>query len=235
MTDIHQEKIRLKLSDHTEMQCFTASPREVKPTAGIIVFQEAFGVNNHIRKVALRFAQEGYRTIAPELFHRTAPEGFEAGYGDFAALGPHFGGISPQGLTADAQGCFNWLTSQGVQKIGCVGYCLGGRASFVANASLPLAAAVSYYGGGIAQSHLDLAKDQKSPILLFWGGLDKHILPEHTQSVAKALREANKSFVNVEFSQADHGFHCDERPSFNSEASQEAWALTKSFFKNHLA
>lgn len=230
------EKIMLKVSDGTEVQAYVARP-ESKPKAGLLLFQEAYGVNPHIRKVCDRFAAEGYLVVAPELFHRTAAAGFEIPYGtDFTVIMPHYQAITEAGFAADAKACFNWLKSSGqVTKIGAVGYCLGGRCSYLANATLPLEAAVSYYGGRIVPQHLPQAKDQHGPLLLYWGGLDKNILPDHVKSLTDALRAAGKTFTNVEFSYADHAFNCDDRSNFNAEASQQAWALTLAFFKKHLS
>src|SRR5208282_4048402 len=114
------------------------------------VFQEAFGVNSHIRNVTDRIASEGFMTIAPELFHRTAPPGFEGSHTDFNALAPHSQSITVDGLSADIKAAYDWLLNQPQtkhDKIGCIGFCMGGRVSFLANATVPLSAAVSYYGG----------------------------------------------------------------------------------------
>src|SRR6185312_754868 len=134
------------------MRAYSALPAAQGRGPGLIVFQEAFGVNRHIRDVAERFAGEGFAVLAPELYHRTAPPGFEAAYGDMAAVGPHRQGISAEGLIADARACWDWLRANprvDPEALACVGYCLGGRTVFVANTALPFMAAVSYYGGGI--------------------------------------------------------------------------------------
>lgn len=111
---------------------------------------------------------------------------------------------------------------------------MGGKVSFLADSTLPLKAAVSFYGGGIAQGLLDRAKNLYGPILLFWGGLDKHILPEQTRAVEDALHAAGKEFGNVTFSYADHGFFCDQRAAYNERASKQAWPMTLEFLKYHL-
>ena len=116
------------------------------------------------------------------------------------------------------------------------GYCVGGRVSFLANTLLPLSASVSYYGGGIAPSEgspfpslLEKAVDLHAPMLLFWGGKDGHLGPDVIQSVDTALRTAKKNYTQVVFSEADHGFFCDARASYNPEAARQAWALTLEF------
>ena len=111
---------------------------------------------------------------------------------------------------------------------------MGGRVAFLTNVVLPVSAAISFYGGGIAPNPfspglLDRAGDLHAPQMLLWGGLDKHIGPELTRAVTEALRAAGKPFVNVEFSDADHGFFCDARSSYNPNAARQAWALVLAF------
>ena len=164
----------------------------------------------------------------------TAP-GFEGGYNNFEAVIPHVRALKEQDLEADVRSAYAWLRENlgGAETpLACIGFCMGGRVSFLTNSILPVKAAISFYGGGIAPSPmgpglLSRAAHLHAPQLLFWGGLDKHIGPEQTQAVAAALRAAGKPFVNVDFSNADHGFLGDARPSYNPAASQQAWALTR--------
>jgi carboxymethylenebutenolidase len=233
---VQSQTVKLKVSDGTEMQAYASKPAELKPIVGLIVFQEAFGVNDHIRAVTDRFAEHGYLSVAPELFHRSAPPGFEGAYDNFQVLMPHMKALTDAGTQADAKASFEWLQSQGVKNIGCVGFCMGGRVSYLTNSTLPFKAAVSYYGGGMgAPEYLALAKDQKGPLLLHWGGADKHITPDQVRAIEDALRAANKNFINAVYSQADHGFNCDARPSYNAEAADQAWVLTMAFLKRHLS
>ena len=228
-----QEYVRLSVADGTEMSMYTAIPiNNQKELPAILVFQEAFGVNSHIRKITDRFASLGYMAIAPELFHRTAPQGFEGSYTDFAALAPHFQAISEGGLAADIRACWEWLLGNDrVNKmdISCVGYCMGGRVAFLMNTLFPVKAAVSYYGARIAPELIKRAAHLHGPMLFYWGGLDKHIPNEQIDAVTSVLEKENKPYLNVKFSYADHGFNCDERASFHPKASKDAWALTVSF------
>jgi carboxymethylenebutenolidase len=233
-TKTSQEKITLKVSDGSSMDCYVARPTDSSSHRGIMVFQEAFGVNSHIRNVAERFAAEGYVAIAPELFHRTAP-GFEGNYKDFTSVMPHMRAMTNESAEADVRATYDWLKSQkSVQqdRICSTGYCMGGRMSFLANSILPLHAAASFYGGGIAQGLLDRAARLHAPMLFFWGGLDKHIPPEQRNAVVQALAAAGKSYVNVEFSDADHGFNCDERASYQPRAARQSWALLLEFLRS---
>jgi carboxymethylenebutenolidase len=225
--------VELKLSDGTTMSAYVARPQGTGKHPGILVFQEAFGVNPYIRDVADRFAREGFTAVAPELFHRTAP-GFEGSYTDFPGVQPHTSALTIPGLEADIRATYEFLVNDSqtdARKIFSVGFCMGGRVSFLADTIVPLAASVSFYGAGIAQGLLDRVKNLHGPILLFWGGLDKHILPEHTRAVEDALRAAGKEFGNVTFSYADHGFFCDQRAAYNERAAKQAWPMVLEFFK----
>ena len=217
------------------MSAYVACPENAGPHPGLILLQEAFGVNHHIRNVAERFAAEGYAVIAPELFHRTAPPGFEGSYTDFPAVRPHVQAVTSETSELDMRTAYDWLHSNVQVKpneISTVGFCMGGRASFLANSVLPLRAAVSFYGGGIAPALLDRASKQQAPLLLVWGGLDKHITSEHRKAVTDALSAHQKTYVNVDFARADHGFFCDERASYEPHSARQAWALTLEFLRS---
>lgn len=233
-----QNFVQLQVSDGTTMQAYTSIPTHGKsPFPGLILFQEAFGVNHHIRKLADRFAEEGYLVIAPELFHRSAPAGVEIDYTDFPSAMPYMKAITIEGLEADIQASWNWLESNSqveTGKIVTTGYCLGGRVSFLANTILPFKAAASYYGGGIAPDLVKRAAAIQSPHLFFWGGKDQHIPKEQIEAIKTELTNAGKDFINVEMSSADHGFFCDERSSYNADAATLAWGLTLEFFINKL-
>jgi carboxymethylenebutenolidase len=232
---IMNEKVELAVADGTRMSAYVARPKDAGPHPGLLVFQEAFGVNHHIRSVAERFAAEGYVAIAPELFHRTAPPGFEGSYTDFSAVMPHLQAVTAETAEADIRSAYEWLRSNPEVKaneISCIGFCLGGRVSFIANSLVSLRAAVSFYGGGIAPGLLDRASRLQAPSLFIWGGLDKHIPPEQRRAVTEALTEQKQIYVNAEFSRADHGFFCDERAAYEPHSARQAWALTLEFLRS---
>jgi len=232
------DKVMLNVSDGTVMHAYAARPDGDGPRPAIIVFQEAFGVNRHIRKLVESFTRQGFVAIAPELFHRSAPPGFEGSYTDFPAIMPHLQALTTAGMEADIQAAWEWVELQpGVRKgsVVCIGYCLGGRVAWIANSLLPFKAAISYYGGRIAPELLLRAPALHGPMLFFWGGLDQHIPPEQIAAVVESMRQAGKPFVNVVFSDANHGFFCDERLSFNRAACKESWALTLAFLREKLA
>jgi carboxymethylenebutenolidase len=225
--------ITLSVADGTNMQAFTVLP-DGKPSAGLILFQEAFGVSGHIQGIARKLAAEGFAVIAPELFHRSAPPGWVAPYGqDFSLIMPHFQALTPEGLGADARASYDWLTARGISRVGAIGFCLGGRVAFLANAELPLGAAVSYYGGSLDQIAF-MAPRLNGPHLFLWGGLDKHITPHVRSAVLEAVEAAGKPHASIVFSYADHAFNNDERPNYNPDASREGWALSMAFLKGRL-
>jgi len=236
MDAIHTENVTLQVPDGTSMNAYVATPADGAKAPGLLVFQEAFGVNAHIRDVTGRFAKQGYVAIAPELFHRSGP-GFEGSYTNFQPCMPHMQALTPEGLIADARAAFDWLQKNPrvlPNATASIGWCMGGRVSFLANSELPLKAAVSFYGGGIAPALLPRAAQEYAPILFFWGGLDAHIPKEQIRSVIDALTEAKKPFVNVEFSDADHGFFCDARASYKETAAKQAWELVLKFLSTYV-
>jgi carboxymethylenebutenolidase len=236
MESVATETVSLKVDDGTEMNAYVARPSGDGKYPGVLVFQEAFGVNAHIRDVTERLAREGYVSIAPELYHRTAP-GFEGKYDDFQSVIPHMKAMTEKGTVEDIRAAHAWLTRSSrvmPHKIASIGFCMGGRASFLAATSLPLQASISFYGGNIAPALLPRVADLHAPILFFWGGLDKHIGPDQTRAIVEECKRLGKTYVNVEFSNADHGFFCDVRPSYHPAAASLAWSLAKTYLLLHL-
>jgi len=237
--DIRTEYVSVSVNDRTSMRLYAAHPAAT-PKRGLLVMQEAFGVNAHIRDITERFAREGYLAVAPELFHRTGA-GFEGRYDNFPSAMVHMKELRDPAMQADILAAFDWLRENGIgdhSPIAAVGFCMGGRAAFLTALAVPVNCAVSFYGGGIAPNPnnpglLNRVDELHSPVLLFWGGRDKHIGPEQTGAVAEALRKARKTYVNVEFSDADHAFFCDARSSYDPVAAAQAWPLTLAFLNVH--
>src|SRR5579864_4835210 len=172
--EIRSEFVTVDVIDGTSMRLYVARPAGAAPARGLLVMQEAFGINAHIRDVTERFAREGFLAAAPELFHRSG-SGFEGRYDDFNACMPHMKELRDPNIEADARAAYDWLRGNGLPSgspIAAVGYCMGGREAVLAATALPLECAVSYYGGGIAQNpmnpgFLGRLKDLKAPVLLF--------------------------------------------------------------------
>jgi carboxymethylenebutenolidase len=234
-TRIIKEHLELPVADGTRMAVYVARPDDGGRHQAVMVFQEAFGVNLHIRGVNDQFAAEGYVAIAPELFHRTAPAGFEGSYKDFGSVTPHLRAVTPETAEADILASYKWLCGNprvNAREVSSVGFCLGGRVSFLANSIVPVRRAVSFYGAGIAPGLLDRASKLQAPSLLIWAELDKHITPEHRRAVTDALGAEKKVYVNAGFSGADHGFFCDQRASYEPHSARQAWALTLEFLRS---
>jgi carboxymethylenebutenolidase len=237
--EIKSEYVSIPVNDGTTMRAWVARPAAHGVHPGILVLQEAFGVNAHIRDITTRFAREGYVSIAPELFHRTGA-GFEGRYDEFPSVMPHMRALTDAGMETDQRAAYDWLRLNGAadSPISAVGYCMGGRAAFLAALTLPLACGISYYGGGIAPNAnnpglLGRIMELQAPMLFFWGGRDKHITTEQVRAITDALRTAGKNFLNVEISDADHGFFCDARSAYHPVAAAQAWPLTLAFLQTH--
>ncbi len=238
MTTIAHEWITLEPEDGTSLQCFVArAADEHNRHAGVIVFQEIWGVNDHIRSVTDRIARLGYTALAPDIFHRTS-ERFEAPYTDRSGL-EHLQKLTPEGVRADIVAAHAWLSellleSTDEPRIAACGFCMGGRLAITANAMLPLACAISFYGGGLS-NNLDLAAQQHGPALLFWAGQDTHIPKEGRRAFSDSLDAAQKRFTEVTVSHAQHGYFCDQRPTYDAEAARESWGLVVEYLNTNLA
>ncbi len=215
------------------MQGFVARPAGGANPPGIVVFQDAFGVNEHFKDVALRFAAAGFVALVPELYHRTGTN-VQVAFGDVPRARPHSDGLTTAMTSADARAAYAWLAANGVAatRIATVGYCYGGRVAYLANATVPFAAAITYYAGGIhTPDYVALAGAQHAPLLMFWAGRDVHIPRANPRITADALDEAGKRHTQVVFSHAEHGFFCNDRASYDAGYAQESWTLGLAFLR----
>jgi carboxymethylenebutenolidase len=219
------ELTTLMARDGHEFNAWLAAPAG-KPRGAIVVIQEIFGINAHIRAVADSYAAEGYVAIAPALFDRVR-RGIELGY-NAETMKEGFGYV--QQLQRDKT-LLDLAAAIAVVKhagrVGVVGFCWGGRIAYVTACELPVACGVAYYGGGITQ---ELAKTPKCPMLYHFGGKDTHI----PQSDVAKIRAADPRGTFYVYPEADHGFNCDMRASFNAEAGQLARQRTLAFLGEHL-
>ena len=221
-----------KTSDGGEMQLYVARPSGA-PKGGIIVIQEIFGVNAHIRDVTERFAKLGLLAIAPDCFHRSEQKFADDKYEQRDKARKLMGEYSESHMAADMQATYDWLKNElGNDNIAATGYCLGGKVSFLANAILPLKCAVVYYGGIlpiIAQ-----AKNQHGPLLMCWGGKDQNLKLETPHKAAEELQKQGKAFTNVVFSNANHAFFCDARENYHEPSAKQSWILVREFLSQNL-
>ena len=218
------------------------------PTAGnsfpaIIVVQEAFGVTGHIEKVCDRFAQEGYVAVAPALYHREHPNP-KLGYGD-ANVSRYMGALRDDELVEDLNVTIKYLQvtygrTRG-QKIGIVGYCVGGRITYLAATSCPeLSAASVYYGGrilipfGDGPAPIDLSSQIKIPVMGNFGQEDTNPSPEDVGQIEAKLKEAGVITDFKTYPGAGHGFNCDERDSYHEASAADALTRTLGWFDRYL-
>lgn len=232
---LRTERVQIPVGDGTTMNGYVCRPEGDEPRAAILLFQEIFGVNAHIRSVAERFAREGYLVLAPDLFHRIQPD-YEAGYDDIGAsikLAMQYTGVHSE---ADVRAAADFLAKYpGVKadRIAALGFCMGGKLAFVANGVAKLACAVSFYGGGIPEK-LSFAEAFSGPMMLIWAGKDAYIPLEHTRATVDELRKHDKAYVSIEFSAQNHGFFCDARSDYHAGAASQAWALVTAFLETNL-
>src|SRR5262245_42706829 len=222
------------------MECFDAIP-DGDPRGGVVVIQEAFGVNDHIRDVTRRFASAGYHATAPSLFHR-AGGGFAA-YDDFDAITPLFVGVTDDTTLGDVDASIRHLQESGFvdPRIGIVGFCWGGRVTFLVSIHRALGAAVGFYGGGIASANprgfpplIGEAPALKTPWLGLFGDDDASVPVSDVETLRDALTAVSVPTDVVRYPGAGHGFHCDQRSSYHPEAAADAWVRALGWLDAHL-
>ncbi len=218
--------VKLQASDGHELDAYVAEP-EGKPRAALVVVQEIFGVNQHIRSVADRFAKEGYYAVAPALFDRVERdveldydgEGMQQGFAILKQL-------DIDNAVKDVEAALNYAGKQTGKPAGVVGFCYGGTLAWLSATRLSAAAAVGYYGGYIA---MFAAEKPKVPVMLHFGTKDDHIPASDIAKVQAAHPE-----VEVFMYDAGHAFNRDVDASYVPAAAKEAMARTLEFFSKHL-
>jgi len=220
------EKIRLRAADGHELGAYRSEPSQ-KPRGGIVVLQEIFGVNSHIREVAHGFAAEGYLALAPALYDRSSAKNVEMGYTpeDIKRGRALRGEFSWDDTVKDVEAAMNALRGEGL-RAGTVGYCWGGSISFLSAVRLPLEAAVVYYGGQILPY---VNEKERCPLLLHFGKRDASIPARDVEAIQKAHPEAV-----VHQYDADHGFNCDHRAQYDQASAHLARERTLAFLAANL-
>jgi carboxymethylenebutenolidase len=238
------ERVEIEASDG-RMPAYAVRPDGAGPFPGVIVVMEAFGLNRHIESVAERIAREGYLVLAPDLYYRAADR--LAGYDELPKAIGLMAQLDDRKIVEDVRAAMQWLERQpgiAAGRIGITGFCMGGRVSFLAACHLPLRAAAPFYGGGIGRvmmpsertphPPLDDAAGISGAMLVFYGDRDAFIPPDEVAAVKRRLAELGKDAEVVVYPGADHGFFCDERPSYHEAAAQDAWKRLLRFFEKHL-
>lgn len=224
------QTINLKSADGFTFPAYVAEPSG-KPRGGLVVLQEIFGVNSHIRSVADGYAADGYFVVAPATFHR-AKAGVEMGYTEADmnagfALKTAVEELPAPGVMPDIQAAIDHAAQGG--KVGIVGYCWGGLLTWRSACALKgLSAAVPYYGGGMTTPE-EAARQPGVPVMAHFGNKD-HWIPLDT---VEAFKKTHPGVI-VHVYEANHGFNCDQRGSYNEAAAKLARERSLAFFAQHL-
>ena len=218
--------LTLVAADSHKLGAYRADPAS-KPKGGVVVIQEIFGVNHHIRAVCDRVVEAGYVALAPALFDRTVRD-FQSGYtpDEIAKARKFVEAPDWDAMLRDTDAAIEQLKSAGPTAI--MGFCMGGTISFLVACRLSgLSAAVCYYGGGIAR----FAEEKpKCPTQMHFGEKDAHIPMSAVDDIRKKRPDCE---VHV-YQGADHGFHCDERGSYHAESAKIAWGRAMAFLEKHM-
>jgi carboxymethylenebutenolidase len=239
------ETITITAGNGDEIQAYSARALDDAPRGGVVVIHHLPGYDGETKEIARRFAYEGYNAVVPNLYWRQAPG---AAPDDAAAAVRAAGGIPDEQLVTDVEGALNYLkglpNSNG--KAGTIGYCSGGRHSFLAAVSLDLDAAVECYGAYVtgtvpAGSPLkmtplvDRTASLSCPLLGLFGAEDKYPSPEHVAELEEALKAAGKTYEFHSYPGAGHAFFAVNRPAFNVEAASDGWKRVFAFFGQYLS
>ena len=245
MTDKEIQTNHVKISaGDLDIDAYLAAPTADAMYPGIVVLQEVFGVNSHIRDVTERIAKLGYVAIAPALFQRLAP-GFETGYTpEELEVGRKYAWEQTKAseLLSDIQAAIDYLKALPHVKsdaIGCIGFCFGGHVAYLA-ATLPdIKATAAFYGAGIptrtpggGSPTLTRTSEISGTIYAFFGLEDGSIPTDHIDQIEAELTKHRISYKIFRYHGAGHGFFCDRRASYNPEATADAWEQVKQLFNN---
>ncbi len=243
--EIKTERVHIGVDGKT-MGGYLARPADNTPRPAVLVFMEIFGVNSHIRDVTERVAQEGYVALAPDFFHRTGP-GADYGYDQtgFTEGIKLLGGLKADEIVADARSAQSFLKRQNFVKgdrIGAMGFCIGGHVTYLTACETDVKAAASFYGGGIAKeqglggavSTIGRTSKIKGKILCLFGEKDPLIPMSEVDAIRAELNRQNVRNEVVVYPDADHGFFCDQRGTYEKNAADDSWAKVKKLFAEEL-
>jgi carboxymethylenebutenolidase len=243
--EIVTERVRIPVAG-AEMGGYLARPKDGAPRPAVLVFMEIFGINSHIRDVTERVAREGYVALAPDYFHRTGP-GVEYGYDDdgLAAGMKLLAGLKADQMIADAKAALAFLRGRKDvrgDRIGAMGFCIGGHTTYLAACETDVRAAASFYGGGIAAPAgpgggtptVERTSKIRGFLLALFGGKDAMIPKSQVETIRAALVKGGVNHDIAVYPDADHGFFCDQRATYNKGAADDAWRRVKELFTREL-
>ena len=224
-------------------RAYHARPDGAGPFPSVVIYIEAYGLNDHFKRLTERFAGEGFAAVTPDLY-----EGAVYPYSDMQAAIGHMQRLTEATVVARTEQALAFLASRPEARAdatGAIGFCMGGYSTFLANLALParFKAAASFYGAGIGTAMpllgreplLDRVGTMQAPLQLWYGGQDQFIPPAEHGRIAEALGKAGKDYTLTVFAGATHGFFCEDRSSYHPAAAERAWRSVLAFFRDHLA
>jgi carboxymethylenebutenolidase len=232
-------------SDDVQIPAYLAEPSQAGTFGGIVVIQEIFGVNSHIREVTERLARAGYVAIAPHIYHRQV-QGFEVGYDEEAlTLGRQYKtGTTASELLSDVQGAIDYLYQKdnvATTGVGTIGFCFGGHVVYLAATLDQVKATASFYGAGITSltpgggpPTIERTGDISGTLYGFFGTKDPLIDLREVDQIEAALTQHHVPHKIVRYDGASHGFFCDQRDSYHPAAAKDAWEHVLQLFKDKL-
>jgi carboxymethylenebutenolidase len=237
--------ISLTSAKGDEIEAYHAHPSDAENHGSVVVIHHMPGYDSSTKEIARRFATHGYGAIVPNLFHRYAPG---ANAGDGAAAARAAGGVPDAQCLEDVSGAMTFLKAQpGANgKVGAIGYCSGGRQTYLSACNLDLDAAVDCYGGGVVVGPdqltperpvavIDMTKDLRCPMLGLFGADDANPSPEHVARMEEEMKKHAKTYEFHSYEGAGHGFFWVERPMYNAEAARDGWHQIWDFYGKYLA
>lgn len=226
------------------MNVFCSSSNEEIKTPVVIILQEAFGVNGHIKEICRRLSKEGYLTLAPELYHRSSHH-LVIDYDQKEKIYPELEKLNNQHILDDLRSILHFLPElphADSQQVFLLGFCIGGFAALLGACQLKLKGCISFYGAGIVRKREGIGVDpilkelqfSKCPLLLFYGEEDISIPFRDRFAIQAILDSAHIPHTMNVFTDADHGFFCHERKVYNEKAAEEAWVKTLEFLRKNV-
>ena len=210
--------------------------------AGVVVIQEAFGVNDHIEDVCRRFADEGFLAVAPHLFHRTGDPKLSYDEQARSEVMEHMGALTADNILTDVDEALAYIAEVGISdaNVGVVGFCMGGTVTLAVATMRDIGAGVTFYGGGVSAGRfgfdagVELAPQLRAPWLGLFGDKDMAIPVDDVEALRAAAATASVPTEIVRYADAGHGFHCDQRDSYHAESAHDAWRRTLTWFRESL-
>lgn len=226
---------------NSAMDVYVSRPQEEGVHPVVIVLMEAFGVNHHIRSVCQRLSQEGFVAAAPDLYHRQGRR-IEVPYSSLREIQPLMAKLSNGDIVTDVRNCINFLQDLpglDVRNVSTLGFCVGGFSAALCATRLNLSKMVCFYGAGMVRARegiglTPIVKDLagiRCPCLFFFGAQDVSISADDIQELEKSLASGKVRYEVDVFTEADHGFFCDERKSYHPESAHHAWKKSLKFLR----